>query len=214
MGTTERLEVKNTPKTPKEKPRAGRTRSGIVDRQTLFLEALGELGYVKHAAKVAGIARKTPYNWLKTDPEFVARYKDAIALATESAEDEMRRRALIGVFEPNVFQGRFVYPQEEVEIEPAVLDRRGRVIQPARTEWRDKPGARPLGIRRYSDQLLMFWLRAYKPERYRPAASLELSGPETGPIEIVERLNAARARMRKEKESDAGPRLTSNSPAT
>jgi predicted peroxiredoxin len=41
---------------------------------------------------------------------------------------------LQGVFEPNVFQGRFVYPQEEVEIEPAVLDRKGRVIQPARTE--------------------------------------------------------------------------------
>jgi hypothetical protein len=130
-------------------------------------------------------------------PDYAAEFRRVQEIVVDKLEDEMRRRALQGVFEPNVFQGRFVYPQEEVEIAPAVLDRRGRVIQPARTEWRDKPGSRPLGIWRKSDRLLMFWLRAWKPERYRTSAAVELTGPDGGPLEIVERLNAARARMRR-----------------
>lgn len=156
---------------------------------------MAEIGVIKYAAAAAGMDRNNHYDWMRSDPKYPARFREAVQQATDRAEDEMRRRALIGVYEPNVFQGRFVYPQEEVEIEPAVLDRKGRVIQPARTEWRDKKGAKPLGIYRKSDQLLITWLRAWKPERYRQNASLELSGPDGGPIEIVERLNAGRARI-------------------
>ena len=83
------------------------------------------------------------------------------------------------------------------ETEPAVVDRKGRVIQPARTEWRDKPGAKPFGIYRKSDAMLMFWLRGWRPQRYRPAAHVEVSGPDGGAIEIVERLNAGRERARR-----------------
>jgi hypothetical protein len=43
----------------------------------------------------------------------------------------------------------------------------------------------------------MFWLRAWKPERYRQSAAVELTGPDGGPLEIVERLNRARERMKK-----------------
>jgi len=139
--------------------------------------------------------RQQHYHWMARSADYAAEFHRLQQIVVDKLEDEMRRRALQGVFEPNVFQGRFVYPQEEVEIEPAVLDRKGRVIQPARTEWRDKEGARPLGIWRKSDRLLMFWLRAWKPERYRTNAALELTGPDGGPIEIVERLNAGRARI-------------------
>lgn len=173
--------------------RAGR--KGVIDTKTLFLGKVAELGCIKDAARAADISRNNHYDWMKSDPKYPARYKEALERATDAAEDEMRRRAVIGVYEPNIFQGRFVYPQIEVEIEPAVLDRKGRVIQPARTEWRDKPNSKPLGVYRKSDSLLMFWLRAWKPERYRKA--IELSGPEGGPIEIVERLNAGRERARR-----------------
>jgi hypothetical protein len=174
-----------------EKPR--KRLPPVVDRKKIFLEAIADVGYISHAAKLAKIDRGTHRFWLKNDPEYPARFREALALATDLAEDRMRQLALEGVFEPNVFQGRFVYPQIEVEIAPAVLDRKGRTISPAVTEWRDKPNARPLGIWRQSERMIAMWLRAWKPERYRNA--VEVSGPEGGPIEIVERLNAGRARI-------------------
>jgi hypothetical protein len=47
----------------------------------------------------------------------------------------------------------------------------------------------------YSDALLMFLLKGWRPERYRDR--LEHSGPDGGPIEVelVDRLNAARNRL-------------------
>jgi hypothetical protein len=112
----------------------------VPDRKTAFLKGYAECGLVQEAAAAARIARCTHYYWLR-DPEYAARFAEAYEMASEALEGEAFTRAVHGVFVPNVFQGRFVYPQEEVEIEPAVLDRKGRVLQPARTEWRDVPGA-------------------------------------------------------------------------
>ncbi len=47
----------------------------------------------------------------------------------------------------------------------------------------------------FSDGLMMFLLRGLMPMKYRPAASIEVTGPGGGPLEIVERLNAARKRI-------------------
>jgi hypothetical protein len=106
---------------------------------------------------------------------------------------EAWERSMRGVFEPNVFQGRFVYPQEEVEITPAVRDRRGRVLQPARREWRDVPGSAPLGVWRKSERLLIFILSRLLPERYGPAKGVIEA---TAPDDLAERLRSARKRMR------------------
>lgn len=51
-------------------------------------------------------------------------------------------------------------------------------------------------VRRYSDGVMMTLLRGFKPQKY--SNKTEISGPDGGPIEIVQRLNAARARMNKE----------------
>jgi hypothetical protein len=40
-------------------------------------------------------------------------------------------------------------------------------------------------VRRYSDTLLMFLLRAHMPERYNPAEKRELTGKNGGAIDIV-----------------------------
>jgi hypothetical protein len=187
-----KTKAKPPAETSAAKPRK-RGRPPRLDKQRAFLAAFAATASITHAARAVRIDRQQHYHWMARSSDYAAQFRRVQEIVVDELEDEMRRRALHGVFEPNVFQGRFVYPQEEVEIEPAVLDRRGRVIQPARTEWRDKEGARPLGIYRKSDRLLMFWLRAWKPERYRQSAALELSGPDGGAMEIVERLNAARA---------------------
>lgn len=62
----------------------------------------------------------------------------------------------------------------------------------------EKVGAR----RVYDSGLMQFLLRGLKPQKY--SARTEITGPEGGPIEIVQRLNAARARMNQENAEAAG----------
>jgi hypothetical protein len=45
-------------------------------------------------------------------------------------------------------------------------------------------GKKPLGLREYSDTLLMFLLKGLLPERYRDRVKAEISGPAGGPIPI------------------------------
>jgi hypothetical protein len=132
---------------------------------------------------------------MKADADYHVRFRETQLRAAQALEDEAIERASIGVFEPNVFQGRYVYPQEEYVVKEAVLGPRGRVIEPEVRSWRDVPGASPLGLWKKSDALLMFLLRGFMPEKYGMWGAFELVGPQRGPIEIVERLNAGRSRM-------------------
>ena len=90
------------------------------------------------------------------------------------------RRAHEGVFEPNTFQGEFVYPTREK-------------VDPETGEVTIVRGRKPLGVMKHSDALMIFLLKGLRPERYRERASVDVSG--TVNIEIVERLNAARKRL-------------------
>lgn len=65
-------------------------------------------------------------------------------------------------------------------------------------------------VRKYSDPLTMFLLKAHRPTKYRDNTALELTGKNGGPIEISEQERASRlsklfamARLRKEGE-DSG----------
>jgi hypothetical protein len=164
----------------------------VAARKRAFLAAFSVSGSVKTAAKAAQISRNRHYEWLKADAEYHARFRGgARQMANQALEDEATERAVVGVYEPNVFQGRFVYPQQEVEIEPAVKDRAGRIVTPARTEWRDVPGAAPLGVWKKSDHLLAFLLRGALPEKYRPGLHLDIPQRPSGPISLTEQ-NLAR----------------------
>ncbi len=66
------------------------------------------MGTITHAATKAGINRKTHYNWLESDPEYAARFKEADEEATDNLEREARRRAVEGVDEPVFYQGDIV----------------------------------------------------------------------------------------------------------
>lgn len=161
-----------------------------LDKKTAFLRAYAVCGSIKHAAKAAHVNTRRHYEWMRApDSDYPARFKQAHREAQQALEDEATYRATVGVFEPNVYQGRWIYPQEQYEIEPATR------FKPAVMGWRDIPGSKPLGMWRKSDALLMCRLRAEFPEKYRQYGSMELTGPGGGPIEIVERLQAARARI-------------------
>lgn len=72
--------------------------------QDAFLEAFANGGVLRTAAKVAGVARQTIYDWKNNDPAFAARYELAEADANDVLRGEAWRRAVTGWDEP-VFQG-------------------------------------------------------------------------------------------------------------
>jgi hypothetical protein len=70
-------------------------------KQAAFLDALAEYGTITKAAEVAGIDRKTHYNWLgpKEQPneEYATRYAEASEQFADHLRLEARRRAVEGV---------------------------------------------------------------------------------------------------------------------
>lgn len=191
------VNVVNVAKTkPAAKPAAAKRAqpakrtSRTIDHKSAFLAAYSICASIRHAAKAAHVNRRRHYEWLaEQGSDYPARFKQARIEAVQSLEDEATYRAMVGVFEPNVYQGRWLYPQEEYEVEPKTR------FKPAVMGWRDVPGSKPIGTWKKSDALIMFRLRGELPDKYRQYGSMELTGPGGGPIEIVERLNAARARV-------------------
>lgn len=77
-------------------------------RRIAFLAAYAELGNVSDACEVAGVGRRTHYDWLDADTSYAAAFADA----RESAADRLERAALIravdGIDEPVFHKGEVV----------------------------------------------------------------------------------------------------------
>jgi len=122
-----------------------------------FLEALKRTGLVTEACEIVGIARRTPYDWAKKSEEFaetmeVAR-ADGEKLLLDEVRKEVRRRGLEGWDDPIVYQGKISKTKDP---------RTGEIV--------------PLTVRKWSDNLLMFWGK-YLDARFRdnfPAASTQV----------------------------------------
>lgn len=129
------------------------TRSGTVAQlnarasQAAFLAAYRVTGNITVGCDAAGVARSTFYAWRDIDPEFVAELVDARDEAADLLEIEARRRAVEGV-----------------------VRREKKAQQPDGT-WVTSEIETV-----YSDQLLMFLLKAARPETYRERSSVEVSG--------------------------------------
>lgn len=65
-------------------------------KKTSFLTAFADLGTVTHAARAAGVPRRTVYDWLERDPQFALGFRAAEQEAIDSLEREARRRAIAG----------------------------------------------------------------------------------------------------------------------
>jgi hypothetical protein len=86
------------------------------------------------------------YELRKTDPAFPAAWEEAVEVAADALEAEARRRAVVGIEEPLVSAGRIV---------------------------RDDHG-QPIGVRRYSDKLLLELLKKHRPPRHERPGRFQL----------------------------------------
>lgn len=147
-------------------------------KQKKFLKAYGECGVVKYACKFAGIHRTTYYVWRDRDENFKACLPDAEADAGDTLEYAAYLQGVEGVSEPLVSMGQPVYEQTPMLDESGnpMLDGRGKPIM--------KRG-KLLTVKKYSPQLLIKLLQARMPEKYKEKASVEHTGKDGGPVEIV-----------------------------
>lgn len=136
-------------------------------KKQAFIEALAKCGNVREACIVSGVPRQTVYGWQKSDAEFAQAWADALDEAADRMEREAFRRAVEGLNEPLTHNGQFTYVYTEK------LDENGEVMcnqngTPIMVPVRDEQGNKKIAtVKKYSDTLLIFLLKAARPEKYR-----------------------------------------------
>lgn len=135
-------------------------------KQELILVTLGKCGSVKQACNVAGVDRKTFYNWKKSSKTFAEAVEEADKEANDTIDDEIVRRAIEGIEEPLVSMGNVVYDEE------LVLDASGEPELDSRGRQKTKRGAR-IVHRKYSDGLLLALAKS-RMKKYRDREDLDL----------------------------------------
>lgn len=186
----------------KRKLKRGQTRR--LNKKAAFLAAYKVCADLTASASYVGMDRGQHYEWLKKDAAYIAAFAAAHIEAVQTLHDSAVQRALVGIYEPLVYQGQFSYPREEYIVTPAVpaveaveardwKDPLGGcdavAAVPAVPEvraWRDVPGAAPLGIHRRSEMLHAQLLRAHIPA-FR-AQTVELTGKDGEAIQTEHRI--------------------------
>lgn len=74
-------------------------------KKNAFLTAYAYCGNVTKAAEIAGVERKSHYNWLESDAEYAAAFEEAKQEACDHLEAEARRRAVEGTCKPVFYKG-------------------------------------------------------------------------------------------------------------
>lgn len=130
------------------------------EKREAFLIELRKMPNVSHAARIIGMSRKQMYTVRESDSEFAASWDEALKEGVENWEAETARRAFNGVNEPLTHQGHITYeldysqPRDLVTgFYPWKLDAQGNRI--------------PVTVKKYSDVLSIFMLKAHAPEKYR-----------------------------------------------
>lgn len=151
-------------------------------KQERFLALLGEGYTVAAAAKTVCVSRSNVYKRREADETFAADWDAALEEGTEYLEQEARRRAVKGVKREKLH-----FYQGEVIKDPDT----GKPYKEVVTD--------------YSDTLLIFLLKARKPEVYRDHAtvkhegkvgvahSVDLSRVSDDDLAIIERILGATA---------------------
>lgn len=153
--------------------------------QQPFLRALSVLPDVSSACRLARIGRPRAYQVRREDPEFAGAWDEALEMAHDFVHRQLHTWVTTGV------------PVRSVRtVTKRKTDRDGNVIDTT-TETVETVGAER------SAQLMQFWMKAWKPERYRDR--VELTGAEGGPIRIetVDELDAKIAALAAEIEAGA-----------
>lgn len=161
------------------------------EKLTAFCAALAETCNVGKACAAVSISRQTAYEWRENDPLFAASWDRALKVGVTALEDEASRRAFEGVSEPLTHQGQFTYLYETRK------DADGEdILDPISNTPKMFPvldgdgNHRVATIKKYSDTLAIFLLKAHNPDKYRENSKIEL----TGQVDVVNTLLQARKR--------------------
>ena len=142
--------------------------------QIAFLAAYAAYGSIVAAATESKVARSMHYEWLREDETYKARFDAAHRDYCDALEDEIDRRGRRGFEEPVVYQGKLTYEPLLNKDGTVKVDRKGR----------PRYSKKPLTVRKYSDNLLMFRAKAAMPDKYRDNAKIEHTGPGGAPLSI------------------------------
>lgn len=141
------------------------------EKLTAFCAALAETCNVGRACAAVGISRYTAYKWRKEMPDFAAEWDDAMKAGVLALEDEAHRRAFDGVEDPLTHQGKFTYLYAESKDEVDEL-----TGQPKMAPVLDEHGQHKVAaVRKYSDTLAIFLLKAHNPDKYRENSKIDLT---------------------------------------
>ncbi len=159
----------------------------------VFLSAVSDGATIGEAAHEAGVNRKTVYRWKESDADFAEAWDESLEEGTELLEREAVRRAVHGVEEPVIYQGQLT-PVWETNpdgtprmVETEVPDGQGGMTKVRKPVQARNPDGSPkyLTINRPSDTLMIFMLKARRPNTYRERGAVELSAPGGKPLAPV-----------------------------
>ena len=145
-------------------------------KKRAYLTAYARLGVVRQSCVAAEIAHSTYYEWVKNDPVFVDAVEDAREVHIESLEIEANRRAVEGI-------RRYKFHHGQPIIHPET--------------------GKPYYEHAYSDNLLMFRLKALKPATYRDGYEVKQSDEEIN-RDIEAAIASLKAKWERERASANG----------
>lgn len=161
-----------------EPPLAPHERDWPLVWQSPFLRSLSLIPDVSSACRVAHVGRTTVYRHRDSNPAFLEAWDEALELCRDLIQRTAHTWATTGVPVKNV-RSRTVTKK----------DASGNVIETT-TEVVETEGAER------SATMMIFWLKAWYPDRYRWAERLESTGAGGGPIRI-EGIDAVDAQIEK-----------------
>lgn len=118
------------------------------------------------------MGRTAAYEWREADPGFAAMWDHALKIGKSALEDEAHRRGFEGVDEPLTHQGQFTYLRDFDAIDPETD--KPYEVPPILMDENGNP--RIATMKKYSDTLAIFLLKAHDPDKYRENSKLEVSG--------------------------------------
>lgn len=127
----------------------------------IFFQSLSVLPNVTAACRTAGISKVHAYRTRDENPAFAQAWQDALEIARDAVERRAYQWIMTGVPVKKVVTRRKLKNGVEVETETVTTES-------AET----------------NATLMIFWLKAWMPDRYRWAERVEASGPESGPIQV------------------------------
>jgi hypothetical protein len=135
-----------------------------------FLDQLAQCGMVSTAARAVGVSSSTVNSLKSKDADFAAAMVEAKEAATDLLEAEARRRAVVGVQEPVVYQGQLTPVWEIDEHGQTLLENYEVAGKDGQVEVHTRPvqkldaNGRPvwLTVTKYSDALLALMLKGHR----------------------------------------------------